>query len=80
MTYQVLSPIDGHLLRDVHFADPNDIDARVAAAVRAQSAWSRVHPTRRGEILFGIAEMIESRLDEIAGLETRNTGKLLFAR
>jgi len=78
MKYEVLSPIDGQAIQSVETTNAKQIDSFVAAAHKAQRAWRKVHPTRRGEILFGIAEVIESRLEEIAELESRNTGKLLL--
>ena len=55
-----------------------DIDTAVKAARREMepgSAWSKMGPNDRQRILNRIAEMLRKRADEVARLETLNTGK-----
>ena len=57
-----------------------DVDAAVKAARRELepgSAWSKMGPNDRQRLLFKIADTIRSRADEVARLETLNTGKPL---
>jgi alpha-ketoglutaric semialdehyde dehydrogenase len=47
------------------------------AAAKAQPAWAELPAPRRGEYLFKAAELIESRLDQVAEDMTREEGKTL---
>jgi alpha-ketoglutaric semialdehyde dehydrogenase len=52
-----------------------DLDAAVAAAKAAQTKWRKMSGTARGELLYKVANIIESRLDDIAETMTREMGK-----
>lgn len=56
-----------------------DVDRAVAAARRAfdQGAWPRIAPSARGRALLRIAGVIRECADELAVLETRDSGKPL---
>jgi betaine-aldehyde dehydrogenase len=51
-----------------------DVDRAVDAAERAFPAWSRTAAADRGRILLKLADLIEARGDELARLETLDTG------
>ncbi len=51
-----------------------DIDRAVEAATRAFPAWGRLAAADRGRILLRLAELIESRTEELAHLESLDTG------
>ncbi len=74
---QVLSPIDGEPIADVAATAPSHVPSLVEAARRAQASWARQRPEKRAEVLFRVADLIGARLDSLAELESRNTGKLL---
>lgn len=73
----VLSPIDARVLTRVMAASPSDVDAAVRAAGAAQPAWARCTGGERGRVLHAVADLIEANLEELAEIETRNTGKIL---
>jgi acyl-CoA reductase-like NAD-dependent aldehyde dehydrogenase len=73
----VHSPIDGQVLADIPAASAGEIDKALDAARQAQTAWAATPPTRRGRALLGIADLIEAHAEELAAVESRNTGKTL---
>lgn len=73
----VVSPIDARVLTQVTPASPAEVDAAVQAARAAQPAWAGQVGAARGRVLHAVADLIEARVDELAELETLNTGKIL---
>ncbi|SDO87990.1 betaine aldehyde dehydrogenase [Halomonas shengliensis] len=74
-TFEVVNPYDGSLLARVQQACAADIDAAVAAARRGQREWAAMSGMARGRILQRAVALLRERNDELAELETRNTGK-----
>ncbi|RQW71191.1 betaine-aldehyde dehydrogenase [Halomonas sp. YLB-10] len=74
-TFSVTNPYDGSHLADVQVASQADVDAAVAAAQRGQKMWGAMSGMERGRILNRAVALLRERNDEIAELETRNTGK-----
>ena len=70
-------PADGSLINHVAAGNEADIDAACAAASAAFPAWAAVSGERRAELLSGIADAIEARADEIALIESMDTGQAL---
>jgi acyl-CoA reductase-like NAD-dependent aldehyde dehydrogenase len=58
-------------------SDAEDMHAACEAAAQAEAAWAAVPAPRRGEYLFKAAEILESRLDQLAAEMTREEGKTL---
>lgn len=54
-----------------------EVNAAVEAAKRALPAWAATSPLERGRILTRLAELIESRLEELARAESHDQGKTL---
>jgi aldehyde dehydrogenase (NAD+) len=52
-----------------------DLERAVAAADAARKAWRKLAGPARGQFLYKVADILESRLDEIAGTMTREMGK-----
>ena len=73
-TFEVFDPHDGSRLADVAEAKAVDIDRAVDAARAAFPAWSATPAADRGRLLLKLADAIESNADELATLETRDTG------
>ncbi|MEQ5768507.1 betaine-aldehyde dehydrogenase [Halomonas sp. H33-56] len=74
-TFSVTNPYDGSHLADVQVASQADVDAAVAAAQRGQKVWGAMSGMERGRVLNRAVALLRERNDEIAELETRNTGK-----
>ena len=73
-TVEVLNPHDGSKLADVAQGGLADIDKAVAAARRAFPAWRAMQAAARGKLLLDLAEAIEANSDELAELESLDTG------
>lgn len=75
----VFEPARGTVLSTVPRGGPEDVSAAVAAARAAfdGGAWSRVSPPKRTRLLFGLADLLAARFDELALLEARNVGKAI---
>jgi betaine-aldehyde dehydrogenase len=73
-TLASLNPHDNSPIAAVSMAGPADIDRAVAAAQRAFPAWSRMAAADRGRVLLKLADLIESNAEELARLETLDTG------
>ncbi len=54
-----------------------DVDAAVAAAAAAGKSWRHVASLDRGRILAGIARLLLENIDDLAAIESRETGKPL---
>jgi betaine-aldehyde dehydrogenase len=72
---EVIYPATGEQIARIHAATPNLIELAVEAAVEAQRRWARVKPVERGRILRRTADLLRERNDELARLETLDTGK-----
>ena len=73
-TLATLNPHDNSVIADVAMAGRADIDKAVAAAARAFPAWSRMAAADRGRILLKLADLIEANTEELARLESLDTG------
>jgi acyl-CoA reductase-like NAD-dependent aldehyde dehydrogenase len=76
-TFTRVNPANGEVLAQVAACDARDIDSAVAAARTAFECgvWAKQSPKSRKKVLLRFAELIESNLEELALLETLDTGK-----
>ncbi|NQW72201.1 MAG: aldehyde dehydrogenase family protein, partial [Actinobacteria bacterium] len=73
-TIDVLDPHDGSLLAQVAEAKAEDVDRAVTAATAAKAGWARMAAADRGRLLLRLADAIEADVENLATLETRDTG------
>jgi betaine-aldehyde dehydrogenase len=73
-TLPSLNPHDNSTLADVAMAGKADVDKAVEAARAAFPKWSRTAAADRGRLLLKLADKIEERAEELARLETLDTG------
>lgn len=73
-TLPTLNPHDNSVITEVAMAGQADVDKAVAAAHKALPAWSRMAAMDRGRILLKLADLIESNAEELARLESLDTG------
>ena len=78
-TCEVYDPSTGEVLATVAKAGPQEVDAAVQAghAALQSKEWGGIVPAERGRILFRMAARIRERAEELATLESRDTGKPL---
>ena len=74
-TFENLSPIDNSVLCRIACGDAGDIDRAARAAADAFPAWQKVDGEKRRAILHKIADRIEARADEIALVESADSGQ-----
>jgi len=68
-------PATGSHICRIPLSDASDVDAAVDAARVAQPAWGALSHSERADWLDRIADGLEARYEEIAALESRDTGK-----
>ena len=75
--FDILDPSTGDVLGQALAGTASDIDAAAEAAKRAFGAWSQTSGKERGRVLHAIADAIVARADEIALVESLDTGQPL---
>ncbi len=78
-TLDTTYPATGAALATLPRARREDVDLAVQSAQRALAAWSKVGHAERARILWKVGEIMMSRLEELARLETLDTGKPIAA-
>ena len=75
-TFDVLDPVTNTAYTTASAGKQADIDRAVAAARRAftEGPWPRMLPRERSRVLHRIADLVESRDQRLAELETYDTG------
>ena len=69
-----LNPHDNSVIAQVAMAGHADVDLAVKAAQQAFPAWTRMQAADRGRILLKLADLIEANGEELARLESLDTG------
>ncbi len=73
-----INPANGEAVCRFPRGDATDVDRAVAAAREAfEGPWGRMAGPERGEILRRMADILESRAEELGRLETEDMGKPL---
>ncbi len=78
-TFETYNPATGEVLATVAEGDRADIEQAVKAARRAfeSGKWPDMTPSKRGRLLWKLADLLEANLEEFAQLETLDNGKPL---
>ncbi|MBA8903711.1 aldehyde dehydrogenase family protein [Phyllobacterium sp. P30BS-XVII] len=76
-TITVLCPSDGLPFATIPAGNASDVDRAVRAARDAfeHGPWSRMPAFERGRLLTRLGQLVEEHGDELAALESRDTGK-----
>lgn len=74
-TFPNINPANGELLSEVQIADGRDIDDAVRSAQEGFLRWSAFSAVERGRVLRRVCELLRVHNDELARLETLDTGK-----
>ena len=67
-------------MTQVPFADAEEVDAAVQAAVAAAPAWESASLSKRTRIMFAFRELLHARRDEMARIVTAEHGKVTATR
>jgi betaine-aldehyde dehydrogenase len=73
--FDVIYPASGAVIARLHAATPAVIEEALACASAAQTAWAATRPVERARILTRAVALIRDRAEELAQLETLDTGK-----
>ncbi|MFT4015020.1 MAG: betaine-aldehyde dehydrogenase [Paracoccus sp. (in: a-proteobacteria)] len=68
-------PFTGEVIATLREASVAQVARATAAAAAAQPAWAALRPVERGRVLLRAAQIIRERGEELALLETMDTGK-----
>ena len=76
-TFPTINPATEEVIKEVAEGDEGDIDLAVKAARKAfeEGPWSTMAAADRGKLLWKIGDLIMKYADELAELETLDTGK-----
>lgn len=76
-TFPSVNPADGSVLKQVAEADATDVNRAVGAARAAFDTghWTRFAPSDRAKCIYRLADLVEQHQDELARLETIDSGK-----
>jgi betaine-aldehyde dehydrogenase len=74
-TFDDINPANGETIARIALAGESDVDRAVQAAARAQREWARWTGAERGRVLRRAAELLRERVDEVARLESLDTGR-----
>ncbi|MFZ4832614.1 betaine-aldehyde dehydrogenase [Rouxiella sp. Mn2063] len=76
-TFQAINPANGEVIAEVQSASAADVDLAVKAAQKGQKIWAAMTAMQRSRILRRAVDILRERNDELAHLETLDTGKPL---
>jgi betaine-aldehyde dehydrogenase len=74
-SFDTLDPATGETLASVQQASANDVERAIRAAQSGQREWAALTAMQRSRILRRAVDLLRERNDELAMLETRDTGK-----
>lgn len=76
-TIPVLDPGTGQPVAEIAAGDARDVAAAVESSRGAAERWRRLRPSKRAELLSQAAVTLRAHLDELAAIESLDTGKPL---
>ncbi|UCJ17269.1 betaine-aldehyde dehydrogenase [Pseudomonas sp. MM211] len=76
-TLQSINPANGEVLANIARASQDDVERAVVSAEQGQKVWAAMTAMQRSRILRRAVDILRERNDELAELETLDTGKPL---
>ena len=73
--FDVINPFNSEIIVSIAQSSTDQVNEAVSSAKHAFSKWSRTSPGERSGLLLKLADEIEKNAEEIAKLESLNTGK-----
>ena len=74
-TFDSINPANGEIIATIQQASQADIEAAVQSAQQGQKIWAAKTAVERSRILRRAVDLLRERNDELARLETLDTGK-----
>lgn len=74
-TFQTIDPSTAKPTAIIHTSSPDSVNAAIASAAAAFPSWSATPPIERSRILHRAVALLRQRNDELARIETIDTGK-----
>jgi betaine-aldehyde dehydrogenase len=74
-TFETINPANGEVLAQVQRATKEDVERAVVSAEKGQKIWAAMTAMQRSRILRRAVDILRERNDELAALETLDTGK-----
>ena len=74
-TFEAINPANGEVLALVQRATKDDVERAVVSAEKGQKIWAAMTAMERSRILRRAVDILRERNDELAALETLDTGK-----
>lgn len=75
-TITVIDPVTGAVASETRRSTADEVRDAVARARAAATGWARTAPGERGAILRAAAERLRDHADDLAAMNTRETGKV----
>ena len=76
-TFPIVNPATGEEVASAAYGEAGDVDAAVAAAVKAQKSWARVPARERGKLVAECGRRLGEHVEELGRLVALETGKAL---
>jgi len=80
--FDIVNPATGEVLTEIAEASREDVDRAVQAARRAfedrGGAWRKMSASERGKLIWRLADLVDTNIEELAELETLDNGKPIF--
>ena len=74
-TFDTINPATGEVIAKIQQTTSEQVDEAVKAAQKGQKIWANMTPVERGRILLKAVDILRERNDDLAILETYDTGK-----
>ena len=73
----IFNPSSGEVQAQVALSGKVELDAAVAAALKAQPGWAATNPQRRARVMFRFKDLLEKNMEELARLLASEHGKVI---
>ena len=73
--YDVINPVNSEVVTSIAQSSINQVNEAVSSARLAFDKWSKTSPGERSGLLLKLADAVDQNAEEIAKLESLNTGK-----
>lgn len=74
-TFDTVNPTNGEIMAKIQAASQEDINKAVESAQQGQQVWAQMTAVERARILRRAVDILRERNDDLAKLETLDTGK-----